>query len=150
LLIGPPVIERAEPAGPRRAESIRQLLSYAAVGVANTGVGYGVIFAAMYVLGWTPVASNVLGYAVGVVVSYALNRRFTFRSERASGREFLRFVAVLLVAYLANLATLIVLVDHVAIHPGAAQVVAGVVYFAVSFLLSRRYAFAGAKVRRPS
>ncbi|HYP83633.1 GtrA family protein [Variovorax sp.] len=125
-----------------RVESIRQLLSYAAVGVVNTLVGYGIIFASMYLLHMGPVASNVLGYAVGVVVSYFLNRRFTFRSSRAARTEFLRFVSVVLLAWLANLAVLVFLIRHMHVHEGLAQVPAGVVYLAISFLLSKFFVFA--------
>ena len=126
----------------RSAEAIRQLLAYAAVGVVNTGVGYGIIFASMYLFGLGPVVSNALGYAIGVVVSYFLNRTFTFRSSAASRREFARFVSILLLAYAANLAVLVALLDHTATHKGVAQVLAGIVYFAVSFVLSKYYAFA--------
>lgn len=126
----------------RTSEAIRQLLTYAAVGVVNTGVGYGIIFASMYLLGLGPVVSNALGYAIGIVVSYFLNRTFTFRSSAASKREFVRFVSILLLAYAANLAVLVALLDLTATHKGVAQVLAGIVYFAVSFVLSKYYAFA--------
>lgn len=127
-------------------ESLRQVLRFGAVGVANTGVGYGIIFGCMYLLGLGPVLSNVIGYAVGMVVSYHLNRSFTFRAHAGSGsRAFMRFFAVLLLAYAANLAVLVLLIRYTGIHEAVAQVLAGVVYFAVSFLLSKFYVFAPAR-----
>ena len=81
--------------------------------------------------------SNVLGYAVGLVVSYLLNRAFTFRSPAVSKIEFLRFVSILLLAYAANLAVLVFLIRHTSVHKALAQVLAGVVYFGLSFLLNK-------------
>jgi putative flippase GtrA len=122
---------------------MKQLLKFALVGVLNTGVGYAVIFGCMYVLGLGAVLSNVLGYAVGLVVSYSLNRSFTFRSSGARRAEMIRFVAIFLLAYLANLGVLVLLIRRFAWHEGLAQVVAGVVYFGLSFVLNKYYVFAG-------
>lgn len=118
-----------------------QMLRFVLVGVVNTGLGYAVIFACMYLLNWGPVASNMAGYAVGLVASYLLNRTFTFRSAARPVQEILRFVGIFLLAYLANLATLVVLVRYIGLHEGAAQIVAGVVYFCLSFVLNKFYVF---------
>jgi putative flippase GtrA len=120
-----------------------QLLRFAAVGVLNTGVGYAVIFACMYLVGLGAVTSNVIGYAVGLVVSYVLNRTFTFRSAAAPSRcEAARFVLTFLLAYLVNLAVLVLLIRHTVLNGGLAQIVAGGVYFGLFFVLSRYYVFA--------
>lgn len=121
---------------------MRQLLRFAFVGIANTALGYAVIFTCMYLAGLGAVASNVAGYAVGLVVSYVLNRNFTFRSAAAPRREIVRFVAIFLIAYLANLGVLMLLIRHAGMHEGVAQVVAGIVYFGLSFVLSKYYVFA--------
>ena len=121
---------------------MRQLLRFAAVGVVNTGLGYAVIFACMYVAGLGAVISNVIGYAVGLAVSYSLNRSFTFRSAAPARREMVRFVAIFLLAYLANLAVLVLLIRHLGVHEGVAQVIAGGVYFGLSFVLNKYYVFA--------
>lgn len=122
---------------------MKQLLRFAAVGVVNTALGYAVIFACMYLVGLGAVTSNVIGYAVGLIVSYLLNRSFTFRSAAPPRREIIRFVAIFLLAYLANLATLVLLIRHAGVHEGVAQLIAGVVYFALSFVLNKYYVFAG-------
>lgn len=126
---------------------MRQLLRFAAVGVVNTGLGYAVIFACMYLAGLGAVVSNVIGYAVGLIVSYLLNRSFTFRSAAPPRAEILRFVAIFLLAYLANLAALVGLIRHAGMHEGVAQVVAGVVYFVLSFVLNKYYVFADPQAR---
>ena len=51
-------------------------------------------------------------------------------------------MAIFLLAYLANLAVLVLLIRHAGVHEGAAQVLAGVVYFGLSFVLNKYYVFA--------
>lgn len=120
---------------------MKQLLRYGAVGVVNTGVGYGIIFGCMYLAGLGPVPSNIAGYAVGLIVSYTLNRTFTFRSTGSQRKELPRFVVLFMVAYLANLGVLILLVRVLRVHEGVSQVLAGVVYFALSFVLNKYFVF---------
>lgn len=125
-----------------------QLLRYGVVGVLNSGIGYAVIFVCMGVFGWRPVTSNIAGYAVGIVISFVLNRNFTFRSIGAAGSELRRFLLIFALAYLANLAVLLVMVHWVEMAAGWAQVVAGVVYFVLSFVLSKFYVFADRSQQR--
>jgi len=75
-------------------------LRFLAVGVANTIVGYGAIFAAL-ALGATYAAATLLGTALGLVVSFALNGRYTFRYEGRLAPAALRFLAVSFGCYLA-------------------------------------------------
>ncbi|MEJ8847068.1 GtrA family protein [Variovorax rhizosphaerae] len=121
---------------------MKQLMRFAAVGVLNTAVGYAVIFGCMYLLGLSAVVSNVLGFAVGLVISYVMNRRFTFRSVASAPREMLRFVLIFLLAYFCNLGVLLLLIKSVGMHEGIAQVPAGIVYFGISFILNKYYVFA--------
>ncbi len=123
---------------------MKQLLRFAAVGVLNTAVGYAVIFACMYLVGWGVVVSNIAGYAVGLVVSYTLNRTFTFRSAAGKKREIVRFLSIFMVAYLANIGVLMLLIDHLGMHKGWAQLAAGAVYTSLFYVLSKYYVFAEA------
>ena len=117
---------------------------YLLVGGLNTLWGYALIFGFMWGLGWSPEASNVAGYAIGLVTSYVLNRIFTFRSTAPKAGEFSRFVAIFLIAYLANLAVLAFLVRVAGVHAGVSQVVAGAVYVVGSYLLNRSFTFRSA------
>jgi putative flippase GtrA len=124
---------------------MKQLMRFAAVGVLNTVLGYAVIFACMYLAGLGAVTSNVIGYLVGLIVSYVMNRTFTFRSVAPASREMIRFVSIFLLAYLANLAVLVLSIDHFGVHEGVAQIGAGVVYFGLSFIMNKYYVFADPK-----
>jgi putative flippase GtrA len=118
-----------------------KLLRFATVGVVNTLIGYAVIFACMHLLKMEPVISNVVGYTTGLVTSFVLNRRYTFRSRAAVWPEALRFGIFFGAAWLLNLGTLIGLTRFTNVGPNIAQVAAGITYFGAFFLLSKLFVF---------
>jgi putative flippase GtrA len=125
---------------------VNQLVRFLLVGVFNTVWGYALIFGFMYLFSLSPEVSNVLGYAIGLISSYLLNRFYTFRSKNSKRGEFARFLGVFAAAFGANYATLHVLLAK-GTNPYISQVTAGVVYVAASYLLSKAFVF---KHRRAS
>lgn len=113
---------------------------YLLVGCVNAVIGYGVIFGLLR-LGTDPYLSNAAGYAVGIAVSYVLNKRFSFRSRKPDRAAFPLFVACLAAAYATNLAVLFLLLRLEAVNPYLAQLLAGGVYTVVGFVGSRHIAF---------
>ena len=95
----------------------------------------------MYLLGLSPIASNVLGYSIALVVSFILNRTFTFRSTGRQSSEMLRFLIVFAIAFGANLAVLYVLVEYLFIHEALSQIFAGIFYVAISYLMNKYLVF---------
>jgi putative flippase GtrA len=120
---------------------MKQLIKFVIVGVLNTILGYGVIFGCMYLLGMDPVISNVIGYLIGLMLSYTLNRKVTFQSTSKSKTELVRFLAVFLIAYFANLAVLMILIRVGIFHEVINQIGAGAVYVFFSFFLNKYYVF---------
>lgn len=119
----------------------RQAASFGAVGAINTLLGYGVIYLCMLGLGWSAVASNLAGYAVGLCCSFLLNRRLTFRSDGAAPREARRFLTAFAVAYLLNFAMLLASIHLLGIPAVWSQVVSGIAYTGAFFVLSKWYVF---------
>ncbi|WNJ93219.1 GtrA family protein [Bosea sp. 685] len=121
------------------------------VGLVNTALGYAVILAGL-ALGWGDITSNVAGYAAGLLAGFALNRRWTFRSEAGSSTgEGRRYALVFLVAYCMNLAVLTLAKSLGFVESPLAQL-AGLCSYSVLFYLgSSRYVFvAGPDLRVPS
>ena len=84
----------------------RSFLKSLAVGVINTLVGYGVMFGLYNLAGlhtwgdagfWISSAAN---YVVGSIVSFFLNKHFTFRNEEKGAGVVVRFAANIAVCYL--------------------------------------------------
>jgi putative flippase GtrA len=122
------------PAYTRRID--QHLVRYLAVGLGNTAVGLAAIFFCKWALGWGDVLANLAGYALGIVLSYVANTRWTFRYGGPWGRGFLGFVAVLGVAYLANLASVLALIAS-GWNSYLAQTAGILPYTAIGFLGNR-------------
>ncbi len=117
---------------------------YGLAGVINTLVSLAVITALDLGLHAPPALANAAGYAVGIVVSYALNRRFVFRSQTPTRASGPRFVVVTAAGFLLNQAVL-----HLALRalgPGpwsheAAQIIAMASYTVSVFVACRLWVF---------
>jgi putative flippase GtrA len=118
-------------------------LRFAAVGASNTVIGVIVIYVAWRVFGWPDVAANALGYAIGFIWGFGLNRRWTFRDRGSIAGSFARYLLVCGLAFGVNL--LAVVASRTVLGPGtfAPQLIGVCVYTVIAFLGSRFYAFRG-------
>ena len=114
---------------------------FVAAGGINAVFSYAVIFSCMYAAKLSPELSNILGYCLGLLMSYGLHRFVTFRSTKSPANEFARFTLVFIFAFLVNLVTLILLTKYMNIHPGVGQVIAGLAYIATAYLLNKTFVF---------
>ena len=80
---------------------IRQGLRFAGVGLVATGAHYAVLIALVEAGGLAPLIATTCGYALGIAVSYSLNRRFTFATQGGAGR-FAKYVALYVVGAFLN------------------------------------------------
>ncbi|WP_395329110.1 GtrA family protein [Novosphingobium sp. BL-8H] len=118
------------------------------VGVVNTLVGLAVIAALLW-LGAGDWIANAASYAIGLCVSFTLNRRWTFGVRGAvASREIALFLAVFAVAYGTNLAVLATMRSLGFTENLIGQGAAMIAYSITFFLLSRRFVFAPAGTAR--
>lgn len=129
--------------------SNNELLKFLLVGVVNTAVGLGIIFVAWRYLGFSHLTANMAGYAVGVTLSYFLNRRWTFNCREPHRHSLWRFLAVVGAAYAANLWVVLAADRSIGADSFLPQLLGSVVYTAVGFMGSRLFAFRK-NSRRPS
>lgn len=76
------------------------LVRFIIVGIINTLVGAGVMFFMYNIAGAGYWVSSALNYIVGSIVSYFLNKYFTFRQKRKSLRIVISFILNICVCYL--------------------------------------------------
>jgi len=117
------------------------VLRYLIVGALNTGFGLLVIFGCKWALGMDDIPANMVGYGCGVIFSFVLNAKWTFDYDGPKLTAFLRFVSVLLVAYLANLFTVVTAID-MGVNSYLAQALGVIPYVILGYLGSRLFAFA--------
>ena len=134
-----------------------EILRYILVGIANTFVGFGLI-SLFTCLGVNYMLGNLLGYSLGMVCSFFLHRRYTFRTQKRNTRtplQFLGFIAGSGICYGANLLTLIALVELARLPYWGAQVlgsakwgtwfaqaISAAVYVVLGFLINKFIVFA--------
>ncbi len=119
---------------------------FALVGVANTLLGLLVIYAAKWVAGLPDFPANLIGYFVGLTVSYFLNARWTFAFRGRHGAAAPRFVLVIVAGYLANIATVYALLG-LAINSYIAQAAGIVPYTVVGYLGAEFFVFRNPQLR---
>ncbi len=118
---------------------VGRVVRFGAVGFINTVVGYAVIVTGL-ALGLGDVVSNMIGYACGLALGYALNARWTFADRAVHGR-LPRYVVAFIIAYGANLAVVLAMraagfIDHPFSH-----LVSAVVYSLLFYALNARFVF---------
>jgi putative flippase GtrA len=75
------------------------LVRFLLVGVLNTLVGLSAAYLLLNAAGLSYWASTFWGNCIGAVVSYFLNKTFTFRDNQAIGKSWWKFIVVILVSY---------------------------------------------------
>ena len=89
--------------------------------------------------GLSATMSNIIGYFFGAILSYTLNRKYTFKSKDIKHSEALKFFMVLGISYLLNFMTLQWLLES--INPYYAQLISAIVYTLSSFVLAKFFVF---------
>jgi putative flippase GtrA len=93
-------------------EATRQMLAFGGAGIAAAIVHYGVLIMLVQTGTLHPVPATLCGYLAGGVVSYALNRRHTYRSDRPHEEAVWRFASVAGIGFLITWAVMHLLVDR--------------------------------------
>lgn len=118
---------------------------FALVGVVNTILDSVIFLLLVYMFDFNPVVSNSISYSCGIVNSFFLHQRWTFRSQpRPSGmvhRQFFLFTVLNLMGL--GIATIIVWGLAEPLGPVAAKAIAIGGTFVWNYGTSRRFVFKG-------
>ncbi|HEX4196792.1 MAG TPA: GtrA family protein [Caulobacteraceae bacterium] len=125
-------------------EAVGLIARFGLAGLVNTAVGFGVVVVLDPVLGVAPALANAAAYAVGMAVSFMLNRSFVFRSQSGLSASGLRYLVAAAGAFVLNQIVL-----HVAgalLGAGAAlrltaQLMGMATYTVAMFTLCRAWVF---------
>ncbi len=120
-----------------------QFLLYCLCGGIGVGTDYTVFYLAVTSGMWYQTA-NGLGYLAGTLISFALNRVFTFKLRDRVLQRLTMFLAVAGAGLAASAFLLWVLVDHAFVDARIAKLITLPMVVALQFTLNRRFAFNGA------
>jgi putative flippase GtrA len=126
----------------RHSLLVRQLTSFVSVGALATALHYAVLITAVQLLRVPPVPSALAGYCCGGFLSYVLNRRHTFVTDRPHAEAIWRFALVAAAGFVLTFLMMSLLVDAWHRPYLAAQVVTTGVVMIWNFLANRYWTFA--------
>ena len=118
----------------------RQFIRYAIVGCVSNAVLYGVYLLETR-LGLGPALAATIVYALGVLQTFLLNRRWTFNYEGLVGPSFRRYVVAYAVGYTLNISGLIALIDWGGLPHQIAEGIMIVVVAVLVFALQKWWVF---------
>lgn len=121
---------------------LRQFSTFVGVGVTAAAAHFSTLALLVETDALGPVASSAVGFVVGGIVSYVLNRRFTFESTRSHAGAVPRFIMVAGVAFLLNGGLMAVLVHDLGLFYLLAQVITTGIIMMWTFTGYRVWAFA--------
>lgn len=121
----------------------RQFSAFIIVGLIAAVAHYGTLIGLVEARIMGPVPATLLGFLAGAIVSYALNRRFAFASDRPHREAMWRFGVVSVVGFILTGLIMAVLTGPLAAPYLPAQVLTtGIVLF-WNFLANRYWTFSG-------
>lgn len=119
----------------------RQFAAFFSVGIVAAIVHYGLLISLVEGYRLEPVRATLCGYVGGGIVSYLLNRRHTYASDRSHAQAGWRFALVAAVGFCLTWAFMALFVDLLGAPYLPAQIVTtGLVLF-WSFLANKLWTF---------
>lgn len=120
---------------------VRQSLRFATVGLVNTAIGLMAIFAVIFFFNANPVLANAIGYAIGLTVSFVLNRYWTFADAQSIAKVLPPYLLIAATSYLLNLSVVLLVTHYFGMGPYLVQFFGIGVYTVSMFLGCRWFVF---------
>jgi len=122
-------------------KEVYTMIRYGMVGLVNTGVTAAVIFL-LKLTGIHYALYTLAGYAVGITVSFFLNRRFTFRKQDGkAGNQLVKFITVTVSLLLMTQLLQYLLIDVAGINETFGVILGMVFYTGTGYILNRLFVF---------
>jgi putative flippase GtrA len=128
-------------AGDRWKRLALEIGKFGAVGILRTLTGAALLYLLPNVLGLNYVLSNVLVYAVGLIMGFLLHRRWVFGTRAAWRSEILPYSACFGIGYGANMLTLLILAEALHVDRTASQYIAMAVFTLVNYAANKMWTF---------
>ncbi len=129
----------------------KTFLKFIIVGIINTIVGAGVMFSLYNIFHCSYWVSSVMNYVVGSIVSFFLNKYFTFKSKFFSFKEVLYFTVNIAVCFfiaygLAKPFAMYLLNGYsLSVQENTAMFIGMVIFTGLNYLSQRFIVFKGVK-----
>lgn len=117
-----------------------KILRFLLVGLVNTLIGLGVTLLLYHGFRTGYWFATALGNGCGIVVSYLLNRRFTFSAKTSLKNDWLRFLLVVLLSYLIAYRLSLYVIDFfLPSFGGTGAILVGMILYTVLNFIGQNY-----------
>ena len=139
----PPVTQPDRPAGGRlRPPAVLvQFVKFGIVGISNTLITFAVYTLLLKVFGVWYIAASAIGFVVGAVNGFLLNRRWTFSGHVGDAYTPVRWGVVQGCGLALNEGLLYLFVDDAHVEKLVSQAFATVIVTVITFLVNRAWTF---------
>jgi putative flippase GtrA len=120
-----------------------QIIAFTGVGLLAAVVHYGLLVGLVELAGWRAIPATLTGYIGGGIVSYGLNRRHTYRSDRPHEEAGWRFAVVAAVGFGLTYLSMSLLHGQLGIQYVVAQVLTTGIVLVWSFIAHKLWTFRG-------
>src|SRR5204863_3036043 len=107
----------------------------------NTLIGLLFIYSAIFFFRIEPGIANAIGYIAGLMVSFSLNSIWTFKEKRPMRKFVNSYILMALIAYLSNLAVVLIGTNEFQANPYLIQLGGISVYTVLMFIGCKWYVF---------
>ena len=127
------------------AVDLHRLFRFGLMGFIGMPAHYLTLILLVEIGGVGPVPSTIAGSAVGLIVNYLLNRRFTFRSRKPHRYAGPRFFAVALGTGTLNAGLVHLGTEGLGLHYLPVQIATTLIVFLANFALHGAWTFKGSR-----
>lgn len=120
---------------------LAQFVKFGIVGVSNTLLAFAVYTLLLKGFGLWYIAASAIGFAVGAVNGFLLNRRWTFREHVGDALTPVRWFVVQGCGLLLNLGLVYMFVQHVGLDKLLGQACATAIVVVLTFFANRAWTF---------
>ena len=122
--------------------NMKKFIRYILAGLINTFTTYITSIIFLKIFNIFLIMSNLLGYVVGIFISFNLNRNFVFKSKEAEiKKQFYKFIFSCLFSYVINLIFLIIFSYIFEFNDYLSQILSMVTYSLSFYIFSNKYIF---------
>ncbi len=111
------------------------------VGILNTFVGLSIIYLLKWLWDVSDVLANIGGYAIGFVLSFLLNREWTFRFRGKTVNVYAKFAVIMAIGYFINLVCVLIGLRMLNLNSYVSQALGLFPYSAFTYFALKHYVF---------
>ena len=119
----------------------KTLIRFLLVGLFNTLAGLSIIFFLKWAFNFGDVSSNLIGYILGFFISFYMHGRWTYNYTGTIKKAIVRYLFIVIIGYLSNLATVLFFINVLELNTYFAQFCGIFPYVLIVFTFGKFFVF---------